>query len=202
MRACNRRSDLGCPELPTLFFEFHGSPAGAAEQAETVGELTRDNGGSGFQWAHEPEQRTRLWAARHDAFWAAKELRPGAEARVTDVCVPIARLAECILETRADIDANRLLAPIVGHVGDGNFHVTFLLDPADPGEAAAADAVNERMVARALAMGGTCTGEHGVGAGKIRFMEAEHGDALTVMHRIKRALDPHDILNPGKVLPQ
>jgi D-lactate dehydrogenase (cytochrome) len=200
MRACIRHSRLDFPEAPTLFFEFHGTEAGVAEQALSVGALAVERGGAGFRWATLPEDRSRLWAARHDAFWAARELRPGAEARATDVCVPISRLAECILETTRDVEANRLLAPIVGHVGDGNFHLTLLLDPDDRDEAARAEAVTERMVARALAMGGTCTGEHGIGYGKMRFLEAEHGDAVALMARIKRALDPQDILNPGKVV--
>ena len=163
-------------------------------------ELAQDYGGSDFRWASRAEERTKLWSARHDAFWACRGLRPGAEARATDVCVPISRLAECILATRADIEAEGLLAPIVGHVGDGNFHVTFLLDPDDPGETARADGVSGRMVERALAMGGTCTGEHGIGMGKIGYLEAEHGEAVELMRRIKRAFDPQNILNPGKVL--
>ena len=200
VRACNQHSALGLPERPTLFFEFHGSAAGVAEQAELVGELAADTGGSGFRWATRAEERTKLWAARHDAFWACRGLRPGAEARPTDVCVPISRLAECILETRADIDAGGLLAPIVGHVGDGNFHVTFLLDPDDPAETARADAVSDRMVRRALAMGGTCTGEHGVGYGKIAYLEAEHPEGVVLMRKVKRALDPENLMNPGKVI--
>ncbi len=200
VRACNRHSGLGLPEAPTLFFEFHGSEAGVAEQSELVGELAAEHGGAGFSWATRAEERTELWAARHDAFWACRGLRPGAEARPTDVCVPISRLAECILATRADIDAEGLLAPIVGHVGDGNFHVTFLLDPEVPGETARADVVSGRMVERALAMGGTCTGEHGIGSGKIGYLEAEHPEGVVLMRRIKRALDPQDILNPGKIL--
>jgi D-lactate dehydrogenase (cytochrome) len=200
VRACNRHSGLGLAERPTLFFEFHGSEAGVAEQAELVGELAAEQGGSGFSWATRAEERNRLWTARHNAFWACRGLRPGAEARPTDVCVPISRLAECILATRADIDAEGLLAPIVGHVGDGNFHVTFLLDPAEPGEGWRADAVSDRMVRRALAMGGTCTGEHGIGYGKIDYLEAEHADGVVLMRKLKRALDPDGILNPGKVI--
>jgi D-lactate dehydrogenase (cytochrome) len=200
MRACIRHSNLDLPEAHTLFFEFHGSEAGVAEQAQSVGALAAEFGGSGFNWATKAEDRNRLWAARHDAFWAVRELRPGADARATDVCVPISQLAECILETKRDVDANGLLAPIVGHVGDGNFHLTFLVDPDDPDEAARAEAVNERMIDRALAMGGTCTGEHGIGFGKMKYLEAEHPDGVTLMRRIKRALDPDDILNPGKVV--
>ena len=200
VRACNKHSGLGLAEMPTLFFEFHGSTAGVAEQAELVGEIAGEHGGSGFAWAAKAEERSRLWQARHDAFWACRGLRPGAEARPTDVCVPISRLADCILETRADIEAEGLLAPIVGHVGDGNFHVTFLLDPDDAGEAARADAVSDRMVRRALAMGGTCTGEHGIGYGKIDYLEAEHPGGVELMRRVKRALDPGNIMNPGKVV--
>lgn len=200
VRACNRHSGLGLAEMPTLFFEFHGSTAGVAEQAELVGEIAGEHGGAGFAWAAKAEERSRLWQARHDAFWACRGLRPGAEARPTDVCVPISRLADCILETRADIEAEGLLAPIVGHVGDGNFHVTFLLDPDDAGETARANAVSDRMVRRALAMGGTCTGEHGIGYGKIDYLEAEHPGGVGLMRRVKRALDPGNIMNPGKVL--
>ena len=200
VRACNLHSGLGLAEAPTLFFEFHGSEAGVAEQAELVGELAADQGGSGFSWSTRAEERNRLWAARHNAFWACRGLRPGAEARPTDVCVPISRLAECILATRADIDAEGLVAPIVGHVGDGNFHLTFLLDPDDPAETARADAVSDRMVRRALAMGGTCTGEHGVGYGKIAYLEAEHPEGVVLMRKLKRALDPEDLMNPGKVI--
>jgi D-lactate dehydrogenase (cytochrome) len=200
MRACIHHSDLDLPEAPTLFFEFHGTEAGVAEQAQSVGALAAEFGGADFRWASRTEERNKLWAARHDAFWAVRGLRPGAVAIATDVCVPISRLAACILETRSDVEENRLLAPIVGHVGDGNFHLTFLLDPDDPDEAARAAAVNERMIERALAMGGTCTGEHGVGQGKMRFLEAEHPDGVVLMRRIRRALDPQGILNPGKVV--
>ena len=200
VRACNAHSHLDLPENPTLFYEFHGTEAGVAEQAALAGEIAAEFGGTGFDWARAAEDRSRLWAARHDAFWAVRELKPGADVRATDVCVPISRLAECILETRADIDANGLLAPIVGHVGDGNFHVSLLVDPDDAGEAARAEAVNHRMIDRALAMGGTCTGEHGVGTGKMDFLEAEHPDGVKLMRRIKAALDPQGILNPGKVI--
>ena len=188
--------------LPTLFFEFHGSEQGVREQVEMVGALAGENTGGEFRWATRPEDRSRLWQARHDAYYAAMALRPGAQGWPTDVCVPISNLAECILETRADIDASGLLAPIVGHVGDGNFHLSFILDPDDTEELARAEAVNERMVARALDMGGTCTGEHGVGYGKIGFLNREHGsDAVSVMRQVKRALDPENLMNPGKILP-
>ena len=199
MRACNAYSKLDYPEAPTLFFEFHGTPAWVEEQARMVGEIADGFGGSGFRWATQAEDRNRLWQARHDAYWAAKGLRPGAEGRATDVCVPISRLAECIFESRADAAASGLLTPIVGHVGDGNFHMTFLLDPADPDELARADAVSARMVERALAMGGTCTGEHGIGTGKMHYLEQEHGEGVDLMRAIKRALDPQNILNPGKM---
>jgi D-lactate dehydrogenase (cytochrome) len=200
MRAVNAYSGLDYPEAPTLFFEFHGSETAVEEQAEMAGDLAETNGGGDFQWATRTEDRNRLWAARHDVLWACKALRPGSLAWATDVCVPISRLADCILATRQDVDGHDLVAPIVGHVGDGNFHVTFLLDPEQPDEFRRAEAVAGRLVDRALAMGGTCTGEHGIGTGKIRYLEQEHGDAVELMRTIKRALDPQNILNPGKVL--
>ncbi len=200
MAATNAYSGLDQPEVPTLFFEFHGSPAGVAEQAETVADLAADNRGGPFRWTASPEETSRLWAARHDVFWSQKALRPGSEAKTTDVCVPISRLAEAILAARDDAAAEGLVAPIVGHVGDGNFHMTFLMDPADPAEFARARAVDARLVARALAMGGTCTGEHGIGTGKMRHLEEEHGAGIELMRTLKRAFDPHNILNPGKML--
>jgi D-lactate dehydrogenase (cytochrome) len=200
MRAVNAYSKLDYPEQPTLFFEFHGTAAGVEEQARMVGELAEAFGGGAFRWATRAEDRNRLWAARHDVLWATKGLRPGAEAKATDVCVPISRLAESVLAARADAEANELVAPIVGHVGDGNFHMTFLLNPNDPSELACAEAVNARMVERAIAVGGTCTGEHGIGLGKMRYLEQEHGEAVELMRSIKRALDPRNILNPGKML--
>ena len=200
VRAINGYAKLDYPEKPTLFFEFHGTEAWAKEQAELVGGIAHDHGGTNFSWATRQEDRTKLWQARHDAWFANLAMKPGAQGWATDVCVPISRLAECILETRKDIDASGVLAPIVGHVGDGNFHLTFLLDPEKPEEMARAEGVNERMVMRALAMGGTCTGEHGVGTGKMRFLQAEHGEALTVMRQMKVALDPDNIMNPGKIL--
>ena len=201
VQAINDYSKLDYPVKPTLFFEFHGTAAWAKEQAELVGEISRDFGGANFQWATRQEDRSKLWQARHDAYFANLALKPGAQGWATDVCVPISRLAECILETRKDIDETGVLAPIVGHVGDGNFHLTFLIDPDDPQEMAKAEGVNERMVMRALAMGGTCTGEHGVGTGKMRFLQAEHGEAVAVMRQVKQALDPDNIMNPGKILP-
>ncbi|MGF1629696.1 MAG: FAD-binding oxidoreductase [Kiloniellaceae bacterium] len=200
VKAINAYAKLDYPVKPTLFFEFHGTEAGAREQAELVGEIAKDYGGTNFNWATRQEDRSKLWQARHDAYFANLALKPGSRGWATDVCVPISRLAECILETRKDIDETGVLAPIVGHVGDGNFHLTFLIDPDDPEEMARAEGVNERMVMRALAMGGTCTGEHGVGTGKMRFLQAEHGEALTVMRQLKLALDPDNIMNPGKIL--
>ncbi|MGF1624900.1 MAG: FAD-binding oxidoreductase [Alphaproteobacteria bacterium] len=184
----------------TLFFEFHGSAAGVAEQAEAVGAIAREMGGEDFAWATRAEDRSAIWQARHDAYYAALSLRPGCKGWPTDVCVPISRLADCIRETKADIDASGIMAPIVGHVGDGNFHLVFLIDPASDDELARAGAVNDRMIARALAMGGTCTGEHGIGYGKIGCLEKEHGSAVAMMRMIKRALDPDNLMNPGKVL--
>jgi D-lactate dehydrogenase (cytochrome) len=200
MGAINRHAKLDYPVAPTLFYEFHGTAAGVVEQAETAQGIARDFGGADFRWAVKPEERARLWQARHDAYYAALALRPGVKGWATDVCVPISRLAECIVATKTDIEASTVLAPMVGHVGDGNFHLTFLVDRDDPAEMAEAHRINERMVMRALAMGGTCTGEHGIGYGKVDFLQAEHGEAVGVMRAIKRALDPQTIMNPGKVL--
>ena len=200
MDAVNRYAGLDYPAQPALFFEFHGTPDGVREQAATVQDIAAGHDGSNFEWALRPEDRTRLWQARHDAYYAALALKPGAVGWSTDVCVPISGLAACISETRAEIAAADVLATIVGHVGDGNFHVIFVLDPDRPDEFAEARRLNERMVARALAMGGTCTGEHGVGAGKMEFLSAEHGEALAVMRALKRTLDPDNLMNPGKVL--
>ena len=200
MDAINRYSKLDFPVLPTLFFEFHGTPRGVQEQAETVGGIAAGFGGSQFRWETKPEERNKLWQARHDAYYAVLALRPGAKGWATDVCVPISRLAECILETKRDIEESGLLAPIVGHVGDGNFHLSFVIDPDDKEEMARAETLNEHMVMRALAVGGTCTGEHGIGIGKMAFLRAEHGDAVAVMRTIKLALDPQNLMNPGKVL--
>ena len=200
MQALNRFSDLGLAERPTLFFEFHGTEAGVAEQIATVRSISDDFGGTDFDWATRPEDRSKLWQARHDAHYANMQLRPGAKAWPTDVCVPISRLADCIAETRKDIEELGLLAPIVGHVGDGNFHVDMVLDPDDAEEVARAVALNERLVARALEMEGTCTGEHGVGYGKIDKLAAEHGPALDVMRDLKRTIDPLNLMNPGKVV--
>ncbi|MBI2236136.1 MAG: FAD-binding protein [Magnetospirillum sp.] len=200
VEAVNRYSKTAHTLAPTLFFEFHGSPAGVAEQAERVGVIAAEFGAAGFRWATSPEDRTRLWAARHSAYWAALALRPGCKGWTTDACVPISRLAECILETKADLDASPLTCAIVGHVGDGNFHVVELVDPANALEVAEAERINKRVVARALAMDGTCTGEHGIGFGKMGYLAAEFGEALEVMRAVKRALDPDGIMNPGKVV--
>jgi D-lactate dehydrogenase (cytochrome) len=203
MEGCIRYSKLeGYRVAPNLFFEFHGTEAGVAEQAETVKAIARDFGGAEFQWATRAEERNQLWQARHDAFYASMALRPGAAGIVTDVCLPISRLAEGIAAVQQDIKEARLLAPMVGHVGDGNFHLIFLVDLDDEGEVARAKAVNRRMVDQALALGGTCTGEHGVGFGKIGYLEAEHGaGAVRAMRTIKQALDPDNIMNPGKIVP-
>ena len=200
MDAVNRYSDLDYPVQPTLFFEFHGSERGVEEQAETVGEIAAEYGGGTFRWSTRQEDRNKLWQARHDAYYAGLALRPGAKGWATDVCVPISRLTECILETKSDIEESGLLAPIVGHVGDGNFHLAFVVDPDDKAEMAKSEAVNERMVLRALALGGTCTGEHGIGTGKMHFLQTEHGEAVSAMRQIKLALDPENLMNPGKML--
>lgn len=198
--AINKYSRLDYPLQPTLFLEFHGSTAGVREQVDTVGDIARDFGGGAFQWATRTEDRSRLWQARHDAAHAAQALRPGANMIATDVCVPISRLADCILETAKDLAAHGVKAPIVGHVGDGNFHVILHYDENDPQENQLVKKLNERLVHRALGMGGTCTGEHGIGMGKLDFLIEEHGEAVNVMRRIKKALDPENILNPGKIL--
>ena len=201
VRASNAYAKLDLQETPTLFLEFHGTEAGVAEQAERFGALAAEFGGGPAAFARHPEDRSRLWQARHDAYWSVLPLRPGAKAVATDVCVPISRLADCVMETKRDIEEMGLIAPIVGHVGDGNFHLVYVVDPDKPEELAEAKRLNDRMVDRALAMGGTSTGEHGVGQGKMKYMEAEHGaPALAAMAAIKRALDPHNIMNPGKIV--
>lgn len=199
MDAVNRHSKLDYPRAPTLFFEFHGSEAAVAEQAERVGEIARDHGAAGFQWASRPEDRSRLWHARDNTLYAALGLRPGARAMITDVCVPISQLEQCLLATRDDIDRSGLTVCIVGHVGDGNFHLLILVDSNDAEEIARAAALHDRMVMRALSLQGTCTGEHGIGTGKVAFLQAELGEAVAVMRQVKRALDPSDIMNPGKI---
>jgi D-lactate dehydrogenase (cytochrome) len=202
MDACIRYSKLeGFAARPTLLFEFHGSEAGVREQAETMQAIAADHGGSAFQWATQPEDRSRLWKARHNAYYAALALAPGKQAFSTDACVPISRLADCLLETRAELDREGVVAPIVGHVGDGNFHVLVLFDPASAAERARADAIARSVSMRAIAMGGTCTGEHGVGVHKLEALVAEHGESVELMQTIKRALDPLNIMNPGKTVP-
>ncbi|HWE46534.1 MAG TPA: FAD-linked oxidase C-terminal domain-containing protein [Caulobacteraceae bacterium] len=199
MKAVNRWSKLDYPEVTTLFFEFHGSERYVAEQVETVSALAIANGGGTFQWSNRPEERSKLWKARHDAYYAALGLRPGSTGWATDVCVPMSRLADCIGETKKDLEAASMPAPIVGHVGDGNFHVIFVIDPNKPEELEEAQRLNARIVERALAMDGTCTGEHGIGLGKQDWLVAELGDAVDLMRAIKRALDPQDLFNPGKI---
>jgi D-lactate dehydrogenase (cytochrome) len=199
--AVNRYSKTSYPVAPTLFFEFHSDSARhVADQAETVQALAAERGGRGFQWATHLEDRARLWQARHDALYAALALRPGSSGWTTDVCVPISRLAECVVATKKDSAGAPFPICLVGHAGDGNFHLIYVLDPANPAELEEAGRLNERMVLRALEMGGTCSGEHGVGIGKMKFLEREHGPALDVMRTIKRALDPHNRMNPGKMI--
>ena len=200
VKACNAYSKLALAEKPHLFLEFHGTDAGVAEQAERFGEIAEEFGGGPFDWATRTEDRNRLWTARHNAYWASLGLMPGGKGVSTDVCVPISRLAECVAATRADIDENGLLAPIVGHVGDGNFHVLVLFDPEQADELAATEAFIERLNWRAIDMGGTCTGEHGVGQGKMKYLHREHGNGLDIMRSIKHAIDPMNIMNPGKII--
>ena len=203
VRACNNYSKLSLPETPMLFLEFHGTSASVAEQSQRFGEIAAEFGGGPFAWATRPEERTRLWQARHDVYWASLTLRPGARPFATDVCVPISRLADCVEETQRDIVEAGLVAPIVGHVGDGNFHVSPLVDMDDPADIARAEAFSSRLVHRALAMDGTCTGEHGVGQKKIESLEEEYSMAtLDLMRRLKQAFDPNNLLNPGKILRQ
>jgi D-lactate dehydrogenase (cytochrome) len=201
IEAVNRYSKLDLGVAPTLFFEFHGTPAGVREQAEMAAGFAAEHGGAGFDWTESAEARARLWAARHTAFYAGLALRPGSKGWATDVCVPISNLAEAIGQTKRDLEGAAVPVGLVGHVGDGNFHLCFMLDPNRPEEFEEASRINDRMVARALALGGTCTGEHGVGYGKMKYLEAEHGaDALDLMRRIKRALDPQGLMNPGKIV--
>ena len=202
MDACIRYSKLeGFAVKPTLFFEFHGSESGVAEQVGLMQEITAEFGGSAFQWAVKPEERSRLWKARHAAYYAAMALQPGKQGFATDACVPISRLADCLLETKQDAMATGLVAPIVGHVGDGNFHLVVLFDPNDPAEREKAEGLAKRVSLRAIAMGGTCTGEHGIGVHKLDALVVEHGEAVDLMRTLKRAFDPHDIMNPGKTVP-
>jgi D-lactate dehydrogenase (cytochrome) len=200
MAALNRHNKTSHREMPTLLLEFHGTEAAVVEQAKMVQELARDNGGLDFQWATKPEERSKLWEARHNAYFACLQLKPGARALSTDVCVPISRLAECVVETTKDIEKASLPIPLFGHVGDGNFHLVILIDPHSEAEIEEAKALNVRVVKRALAMEGTCTGEHGVGIGKQGYLVEELGDAVDLMKDLKRTLDPHNLLNPGKVV--
>ncbi len=200
VRMVNAHSKLGLREEPMLLMEFHGSPSSVKEQAETVQEIASEFGGEAFEWAETPEERTRLWTARHNAYFAAVQSRPGCRAISTDTCVPISRLADCLLESVAEADASGLPYFLVGHVGDGNFHFGYLLDPDDPKERAVAEELNHKLVARALRLEGTCTGEHGVGLHKMGFLVDEAGaGAVDMMRTIKRALDPRNIMNPGKI---
>ena len=199
--ALNHHSSTDFPTQPHLFFEFHGTPASVAEQAEQVQAIARENGGRDFQWAIKPEERTRLWRARHDAYFACLQLLPGARALTADVCVPISRLTECIVATQKDVASRNVPTPILGHVGDGNFHCLFLVDPDNDAQLAEARRLNARLVERALAMDGTCTGEHGVGLGKQDYLKDELGQAVEIMRDIKRLFDPHNLMNPGKLVP-
>jgi D-lactate dehydrogenase (cytochrome) len=203
MQAINRYSRTNYPEKVALFLEFHGTDAGVREQSRTVSGICEDFGGSGFEWTTFEEERREMWNARHSAAYAAMAVRPGAKVYATDVCVPISRLADCIGETREDVArSGNLTSFLLGHIGDGNFHYVFLIDPDKPSEYDLVQALSERMARRAISMGGTCTGEHGIGLGKQAFLAVEFGEpALALMKTIKRAIDPHDILNPGKLIP-
>jgi D-lactate dehydrogenase (cytochrome) len=201
IRAVNAFARLSYAETPTLFLEFHGTPAGVEEQAQAFAAIAEGNGAQAMQWSRDHEERSRLWQARHDVHYAFLAQRPGAKVWPTDVCVPISALAECLSETEKDMAETGFYSALVGHVGDGNFHWGFLVNPDDPAEIATAERLNERLVRRAIALGGTCTGEHGVGRGKRKFLDAEHGAAVGVMRTIKQALDPLGIMNPGKILP-
>ncbi len=201
VRACNAYSKLDLPEQPILCVEFHGSPVGVRDQVDRFAQLASDFGGGDLQWAVEPERRSALWRARHNAYWAARGLRPGAKGISTDVCVPISQLAACVGETKADAVRSGLVAPIVGHVGDGNFHCMPLIDMDDPAEVASGHAFVDRLVRRALAMGGTTTGEHGIGQSNMKYLEIEFEEpALDMMRAVKRALDPRNLMNPGKIV--
>ena len=199
VKACNAYSDYHLPEQPLLLVEFHGTENSVAEQSRQFETIAKDNGVADFTWSSDPDARAKLWQVRHDAYWAAQALVPGGDVTITDVCVPISRLAECVEATQADIQENNLIAPIVGHVGDGNFHCIALAPPAQPDTANAIHAFSERLSQRAIDMGGTCTGEHGIGQGKQDYLLEEAGDAVATMQIIKQALDPNNILNPGKI---
>ena len=200
MRAINAHSRMNHREQPTLFLEFHGSSASVEEQARLVQDIAHEHGGMEFQWTTRPEDRNRLWAARHQAFFATLQLKPGSRSVSTDVCVPISRLTECMLATAEDIAKASMPIPMFGHVGDGNFHLVILVDPNNPSDLTEAKALNARLVERALAMGGTCTGEHGIGLGKIGSLKKEAGDAYDVMRELKQQFDPGNLMNPGKLV--
>ena len=200
MRVVNAHSKLTLREEPMLLMEFHGSPSSVQEQAQAVQEIANEFGGNAFEWATTPEERTRLWTARHNAYFAAVQSRPGCRCLSTDTCVPISRLADCLLDSVKEADESGIPYFLVGHVGDGNFHFGYLLDPNDPREMELAEKLNHQLVARALALEGTCTGEHGVGLHKMGFLVDEAGaGAVDMMRTIKRALDPKNIMNPGKI---
>ena len=199
IKAINAYSKLSMAVQPTLFVEFHGTESGTCEQSEMFAAIASENGGGNIEWATQEEDRAKLWQARHDAFWATKAMKPGKEESIaTDVCVPISRLAECVTKTQRDLQENNIYGPIIGHVGDGNFHVVLFCDRSDAAEVKRVKAVYERLIKRALAMGGTCTGEHGIGSGKREYLALEHGNGLDVMRAIKAALDPLNVMNPGK----
>lgn len=201
VKACNAYSKLTLQETPTLFLEFHGSEASVKEQAESFGDIAKEFGGGPTEWTAKAEERTRLWQARHDAYWACANLRKGSRPLATDVCVPISRLAECVAETQKDIAELKLIAPIVGHVGDGNFHVSVLVDANDKDESARVETFLDRLAQRAVALEGTCTGEHGIGQGKMKYLKSELGEpAVSMMRALKTALDPLNIMNPGKII--
>jgi len=200
MKAINAYSKTSYREQPTLFLEFHGTQGGVEEQAQLVQDIARENGGMDFEWTTKPEDRTRLWTARHQAYFACLQLRPGSRAVSTDVCVPISRLTECIVETSKDISRASMPIPLFGHVGDGNFHCEILIRPDSGADLEEAKAFNERVVDRALAMEGTCTGEHGIGFGKMKSLRKELGEAVDLMATLKHAIDPENLMNPGKVV--
>ncbi|MGA4439402.1 FAD-binding oxidoreductase [Psychrobacter pocilloporae] len=202
IKACNQYDNLSLTETPTLFVEFHGTEAGVAEQAKLFTDIIEEFGGRDFAWDTNEAERKRLWQARHYAYHASSALRPEASALSTDACVPISRLAECVSETAKDIEASGMIGPIVGHVGDGNFHVLLLVDTKNLEEVTTAEAIIGRLATRAIEMDGTCTGEHGIGQGKQKYMQQEHGNALILMQAVKSALDPKNILNPGKIWPE
>lgn len=201
LHAVNVHSKTDFELKPTLFLEFHGTQVSARDQVELFQQIAEDEGAIRYDWAEREEDRRRLWKARHDVYWAVRATWAGKDVLATDVCVPISRLAECVTETKADIEANGLIAPIVGHVGDGNFHTSPVFDMSDPAELDKIRGFLGRLAERAIAMEGTCTGEHGIGQGKMKYLDAEHGAGVAVMRQIKRALDPDNILNPGKIMP-